>query len=567
MDKFENMVEDIELNEDIVECKECFDLFPKIDCVKQQVGYLCPACNRSLEKVREREIDSTDITTGLYGHDFPEVADYDATFDSKPVTGEDLDAAFDALIDDEYQAVAAYDEMANEVQKAEEVESDDKEEILDTLDHIKEEEKEHLDELGEIQDELEDEHENDDSADEAVDAVRTPLTESEELLEKSKKTIFTKKNKGSIRTRAEAGGRQLLTNIIGLFHRDQNKALSLFFVNGYSIVVRGITPELENDKEVKNVTSKVYKGKEGLVDAMNRAKKLSTVLAKHSDDAEVFVVANKVDLSKFGLGVKSVIDNGKKYANIIASFVDGSEDTNNIKDLASELVRLAQADEGLRAVLSGGTTFDEIEDDPSTDTEEPGNDSDDDTSDESDDTSDDDTSDDDTSDDEDIFDDFDDLEEAPSISEELKALLDKLLGGKDAAKYYIRIFNADGSSAEKKFGPFSALWDYFVSGKGKVRKAAIFFPIDLMKQALGDKAEEIIKWFNANLKNLKDATGKANPRGSILLTHFDSGVRVDPASGDDNLTILAKKLDELKDLLEGDDLEDLGDDDDDEKKN
>ena len=38
MDKFEQMVETIEEAEDMVECKECFDLFPKAECTKMDHG-------------------------------------------------------------------------------------------------------------------------------------------------------------------------------------------------------------------------------------------------------------------------------------------------------------------------------------------------------------------------------------------------------------------------------------------------------------------------------------------------------------------------------------------------
>ena len=40
----DNLVETMEENEDMVECKECFDLFPKADCVKLDIGYICPTC-------------------------------------------------------------------------------------------------------------------------------------------------------------------------------------------------------------------------------------------------------------------------------------------------------------------------------------------------------------------------------------------------------------------------------------------------------------------------------------------------------------------------------------------
>lgn len=143
MDKFEDMVEDLELNEDMVECKECFDLFPKADCIKQEHGYICPTCGRIGARF-DREIASPDITTGLYDQEFPDVADYapGTTKDwGKEATVTD---ALDALLADEVEAIDGYEE-AEEVIEASDRE--DKKEILDTIEHIKEEEEEHIDEL------------------------------------------------------------------------------------------------------------------------------------------------------------------------------------------------------------------------------------------------------------------------------------------------------------------------------------------------------------------------------------------------------------------------------------
>ena len=39
-----NLVETLEENEDMVECKECFERFPKAECIKLAVGYICPTC-------------------------------------------------------------------------------------------------------------------------------------------------------------------------------------------------------------------------------------------------------------------------------------------------------------------------------------------------------------------------------------------------------------------------------------------------------------------------------------------------------------------------------------------
>ena len=43
-ESMDNLVETLEESEDTVECKECFDLFPKADCIKLDIGYVCPTC-------------------------------------------------------------------------------------------------------------------------------------------------------------------------------------------------------------------------------------------------------------------------------------------------------------------------------------------------------------------------------------------------------------------------------------------------------------------------------------------------------------------------------------------
>ena len=103
---FDDMVEALEEQEDMVECKECFDLFPKADCTKHEHGYMCPTCNRALEP--KPEIDSRMITTDLFDQDFPEVQDYapgsTREYDKELTVGD----ALDALLYDEYDAVEGY---------------------------------------------------------------------------------------------------------------------------------------------------------------------------------------------------------------------------------------------------------------------------------------------------------------------------------------------------------------------------------------------------------------------------------------------------------------------------
>ena len=79
---FETMVEELEEQEDMVECKECFDLFPKVDCIKLETGYICPTCGKAAE-AENISISNADITTGLYDQEFPDVSTYDPMIEEK----------------------------------------------------------------------------------------------------------------------------------------------------------------------------------------------------------------------------------------------------------------------------------------------------------------------------------------------------------------------------------------------------------------------------------------------------------------------------------------------------
>jgi hypothetical protein len=53
-------VEALEENESEVECKCCFELFPKEDCVKTEKGYLCKKCNQELHSHQGTNLDLID---------------------------------------------------------------------------------------------------------------------------------------------------------------------------------------------------------------------------------------------------------------------------------------------------------------------------------------------------------------------------------------------------------------------------------------------------------------------------------------------------------------------------
>ena len=176
MDKFEQMVETIEEAEDMVECKECFDLFPKAECIKMDHGYICPTCGREQQSQDFSDISFTDITTDLYDQEFPDVREYDSEFGPEMEERQkdyNVDDIVDALIKDEYDAIESY-EFADEMIQQADVEEDMKDDLLDAIEHIKEEEEEHIDEInkaaGRVEADPEDEDKKDDESEEDSDS-------------------------------------------------------------------------------------------------------------------------------------------------------------------------------------------------------------------------------------------------------------------------------------------------------------------------------------------------------------------------------------------------------------
>lgn len=196
-ESMDNLVEEMEKNEDMVECKECFDLFPKTDCIKVDLGYVCPTChnNGKVFTVSDNEI---------FNVDFPEYEKFSDDNDPEFVNEPEMDQiqpevvevekepiskpeeAVPFLVNDEVEAVAGYEKAAEVVADSD---LENKEEILDVIEHIKEEEEEHIEELQDLMDDEIVEVENDPISDEAKEVEETAvdieepaiLTEDSEL--------------------------------------------------------------------------------------------------------------------------------------------------------------------------------------------------------------------------------------------------------------------------------------------------------------------------------------------------------------------------------------------------
>lgn len=216
-DLFENLVEKLEEHEDMIECKECFELFPKADGIKIELGYICPHCHGhkpvELLTTAEDEIDYVDDE--VFSIDFPEteritasdplvpdVPNPQSEIGPNPQPDEpnpepecvepDCEAPVEApvtkdetiikLVVDEHEAIDGYDKAKVAIEANPELDGKEKEEILDTIEHIKEEEVEHIEELEELVDtkkEDDTENENDPISDDEVLTESKTLTEAE----------------------------------------------------------------------------------------------------------------------------------------------------------------------------------------------------------------------------------------------------------------------------------------------------------------------------------------------------------------------------------------------------
>ena len=196
-ESMDNLVETLEESEDTVECKECFDLFPKADCIKLDIGYVCPTC-AECGVVSEDEIFKIDFP------EYEKFSDGNAMVPEEPIIPEEPvepteeipaadsenpeneinpistpEEAVPFLVRDEEEAIAGYEKAAEVVAESD---LENKEEILDTIEHIKEEEEEHIEELTELLD-GEEEKVPEDPEDEDVkeDTEETPEEEVEEI--------------------------------------------------------------------------------------------------------------------------------------------------------------------------------------------------------------------------------------------------------------------------------------------------------------------------------------------------------------------------------------------------
>lgn len=188
----DELVETLEENEDTVECKECFDLFPKADCIKVDFGYVCPTCaeggtvsEEDLFKMNFPEYEKMSVGNDMIP-DEPMIPTESSEEVPPAETEEEVDPiptpedAVPFLVNDEEEAIAGYEKAAEVVAESD---LENKEEILDTIEHIKEEEEEHIEELTKLAEPTDEEDSEEDSDEE--DSEDDPEVENEAAAEEA----------------------------------------------------------------------------------------------------------------------------------------------------------------------------------------------------------------------------------------------------------------------------------------------------------------------------------------------------------------------------------------------
>jgi hypothetical protein len=191
----DELVETLEENEDTVECKECFDLFPKTDCIKVDFGYVCPTCAEG----------GTVSEEDLFKMDFPEyekmsvgndmipdepMIPAESSEEVPPVAEEEVDPiptpeeAVPFLVKEEEEAIAGYEKAAEVV---EESDLENKDEILEVIDQVKEEKEEHIEELTKLVEPDDEEDPEEDSDDE--DSEDDEEVENEDAAEEAAENL------------------------------------------------------------------------------------------------------------------------------------------------------------------------------------------------------------------------------------------------------------------------------------------------------------------------------------------------------------------------------------------
>lgn len=341
----EAVVEELEENEDMVECKECFELFPKADCTKMEHGYVCPTCGEyhatfkrpeftfefspELDQDFPAPVDFSDSEFAVEPPVFDEVptevetpvaVEDEVEVEVEPATIDELAAVIADLVKDEIEAIVGYENAIAKVEGSEDIEDADK--ILDTLDHIKDEEEEHIDELEELTDSDEPEDDKDSGEDDSEDEKDDDKDSDDDEDEDESEDDEDEKNKSLTE--------EVLIEAYPLASKTIDKLFTDYIIADIpkdTLKLAQASYRSDKPKEGSGVKPQTYKAlKDVLTAAESRSSKLkgkgedgkpiyTVILAKLKTGLtipKVFMTEFKLTPGKYAL--IDAYDNGKEYA-------------------------------------------------------------------------------------------------------------------------------------------------------------------------------------------------------------------------------------------------------------
>lgn len=325
------LVETLEENEDEVECKECFDLFPKADCIKVDFGYICPTCAEG-GTVSEDEIFKIDFP------EYEKFSDGNAMVPEEPTipveSSEEIpqedpeneiipisipEEAVPFLVTDERDAVAGYEKAAEIVADSD---LDNKYEILEVIDHIKEEEEEHIEELTDLIDTKEDEvpeDETDPVSEDEVEEIEDPeATEPAALVEdagiKTWICWYEGNDIGTVEAASEEEAAELMMSTYPEYqYNNTDWSVELAEESSLTEHVNEEHPAVESDQELSGVDNAVVDCKvadvvthsedEKPVDCEGKKEPLNKALTEaftHDELSEIFRLCKEIGIVNGG---------------------------------------------------------------------------------------------------------------------------------------------------------------------------------------------------------------------------------------------------------------------------
>jgi len=103
-------IDKLEENESEVECKCCFDLFPKEDCIKTEHGYLCKKCNQEMHSHQGTNLDLVDANPFNIEYNDPRLPEekLEVEIKEEPVDGNEVRKHEKAIEESQSQEIGDY---------------------------------------------------------------------------------------------------------------------------------------------------------------------------------------------------------------------------------------------------------------------------------------------------------------------------------------------------------------------------------------------------------------------------------------------------------------------------